>query len=165
MSRTRRNHEPGTKTSRPWDRAREAAATVRPAAAELKPLARSTGAAARRRVHKTRAWAAPQVEHAGQVLQDSVAPRVSALLSSAARRLEPAKPPRRRWRKLAGVGMLAAAAGVVAAVVRNRRKLEVTTSAAGAGADGVTPAAEMRDGQGRTGADAGAGVNRPVRTS
>jgi hypothetical protein len=165
MSRTRRNHEPGTKTSSPWHRARQAAAQVKPAAAQLKPLARSTGAAARHRVHKTRAWAAPQVERTGQVLQDSVAPRVAALLSSAARRLEPTKPPRRRWRKLAGVAMLATAAGAVAAVVRNRRKPEITTSAAEADADDVTPAAEMRDGQGRTSTDAGADVNRPVRTS
>ena len=165
MSRTGRNDEPGTKASSPRDRARQAAAQVKPVAAQLKPLARSTGAAARRRVHKTRAWAAPQVEHAGQVLQDSVAPRVSALLSAAARRLEPAKPPRRRWRKLAGIAMLTAAGGAVAAVIRNRRKPKITTSAAGADADDVTPAAEMRDGQGRTGTDAGAGVNRPVRTS
>jgi hypothetical protein len=165
MSRTRRNHEPGTKASSPWDRARQAAAQVTPAAAELKPLARSTGAAARRRVHRTRAWAAPQVEHAGRVLQDSVAPKVSALLSSAARRLEPAKPPRRRWRKLAGISLLAAAAGAVAAVVRNRRKPEITTSAAEADADYVTPAAEMRDGQARTSTVADADVNRPVRTS
>jgi hypothetical protein len=165
MSRTRRNHEPGTKASSPWDRARQAAAQVTPAAAELKPLARSTGAAARRRVHRTRAWAAPQVEHAGRVLQDSVAPKVSALLSSAARRLEPAKPPRRRWRKLAGISLLAAAAGAVAAVVRNRRKPEITTSAAEADADYVTPAAEMRDGQAGTSTDADADVNRPVRTS
>jgi hypothetical protein len=36
-------------------------------------------------VHRTRAWAAPRVEHTGQVLEDSedsVAPKVSALLSS-----------------------------------------------------------------------------------
>jgi len=165
MSRKGRNDEPGTKASGPWDRPRQAAAQVKPAAAQLKPLARSTAAAARRRVHKTRAWAAPQVEHAGQVLQDSVAPRVSALLSAAARRLEPAKPPRRRWRKLAGVAMVAAAAGAVAAVVRNRGKPKITTSAAEAGADDVTPAAEMRDGQGRTSADAGADVSGPVRTS
>jgi len=165
MSRKGRNDEPGTKASSPKDRALEAAAQVKPVTAQLKPLARSTGAAAGRRVHKTRAWAAPHVEHAGQVLQGSVAPKVSALLSAAARRLEPAKPQRRRWRKLAGVSMLAAAAGVAAAVVRNRRKPEVTTSAAGADADDVTPAAEMRDGQGRTGTYADADVNRPVRTS
>jgi hypothetical protein len=163
MFRKGRNDEPGTKATSPTVRAREAAAQVKPVAAQLKPLARSTGAAARRRVHKTRAWAAPHVEQAGQVLQDSAAPKVSALLSAAARRLEPAKPRRRRRRKLAGVSMLAAAAGVVAAVIRNRGKPEVTTSAVGADADDVTPAAAMRNGQGRTGADAG--VNRPVRTS
>src|SRR5260221_691424 len=139
MSRTGRNDEPGTKASSPWHRARQAAAQVKPAAAQLTPLARSTAGAARRRVRKTRAWAAPQVEHAGQVLQDSVAPRVSALLSAAARRLEPAKPRRRRWRKPAGVAMLAAAASAVAAVVRNRRKPEVTTPAAEAETDGATP--------------------------
>ncbi len=162
MSRTRRNDEPGTKASSPRDRARQAAAQVKPVAAQLKPLARSTGAAARRRVHKTRAWAAPQVEHAGQVLQDSVAPRVSALLSAAARRLEPERPG--RWRKLAGVAMLATAAGAVAAIVlRNRRKPDCTTSATGADADDVTPAPEMRDGQGRTSTDAD--VSGPVRTS
>jgi hypothetical protein len=61
--------------------------------------------------------------------------------------------------------MLAAAAGAVAAVVRIRGKSKITTSAAEAGADDVTPAAEIRDGQGRTSADAGADVNRPVHTS
>jgi hypothetical protein len=156
MSRTRRNHEPGTTASSPLDRPRQAAAQVKPVAAQLKPLARSTGAAARRRVHKTRAWAAPQVERTGQVLQDSVAPKVSALLSSAAQRLEPAKPPRRRWRKLAGISVLTAAAGAVAAVVLNRIKPEVTTSVAEADADDVTPAAELRDGQGTTSTDADA---------
>jgi hypothetical protein len=85
MSRKGRNDEPGTKPSSPWDRAGQAAAKVKPVAAQLKPLARSTGAAARRRAHKTRAWAAPQVEHAAQVMQGSVAPKVSALLSAAAR--------------------------------------------------------------------------------
>jgi len=164
MVRKGRNHEPGTKASSRRHRARQAAAQVKSAAAQLKPLARSTGAAARRRVHKTRAWAAPRAERAGQVLQDSVAPKVSALLSSAARRLEPAKPPRRRWRKLAGISMLAAAAGAVAAVIRNRRKPEVTTSAAEADAGDVTSAAEMRGGQTRTSNGTDADVNRTVRT-
>ncbi len=82
-------------------RVRWVAAQVKPAAAEMKPFAQRTGAAAKRRARKTRAWAAPQVERSGQVLQDSVAPTVSAWLSTAARRLEPAKPHRARWRKLA----------------------------------------------------------------
>jgi hypothetical protein len=165
MFRKKRNDEADTGASGAWDRVRQAATQVMPVAARMKPLARSTGLAARRRVHRTRAWAAPQVERTGQVLQDSVASKVSALLSSAAQRLEPAKPPRRRWRKLAGISMITAAAGAVAAVVRNRRKPEVTTSAADADADDVTPAAEMRDGQGTTSTDADADVNGQVGTS
>ena len=73
------------------------------AAARVKPLARSTRAAAGRGVHSTRAWAAPQVERTGHVLQDSVAPKVAALLSSAAERLEPEKPRRKRWPRLAAI--------------------------------------------------------------
>ncbi len=169
MSRMKRNDKDMAANSA-WDRARQAAAQAKPVAAQVKlvaarvkPLARSTGAAARRRVHRTRARAAPQVERTGQVLQDSVAPKVSALLSSAAQRLEPAKPRRRRWRKLVGVSMLTAAASAVAALVRNRSKPDFTTSPAEADADDVTPAAEMRDGQARTSTDGD--VNGEVRTS
>jgi hypothetical protein len=154
MSRMKRNHKVGMAANGAWDRARQAAAQVQ-------PLAGSTGAAARRRVHKTRAWAAPQVERTAQVLQDSVAPKVSALLTSAARRLEPARPRRRPWRKLAGIAVLTAAAGAAAALVLNRRKPAVTTSAAEA--DELTPAAELRDGQART--STGADVTGRVRTS
>src|SRR5436190_15884068 len=112
--RKRNHHQADVAASKAWRRARQAADQVRPAAAQVKPLAKSTGAAARRRVHTTRAWAAPRVERTGRVLQDSAAPKLSALLSSAARRLEPAKPQRPRWRKLAGISMLTAAAGAVA---------------------------------------------------
>ena len=52
-------------------------------AERAKPLAKSTGEAARRGFLRTRAWAAPQVERSGQALQDTVAPKVSAMLSSA----------------------------------------------------------------------------------
>jgi hypothetical protein len=152
----KRNHEPGTAANGTWDRARQAAA-------QAQPLARSTGAAARRRVHTTRAWAAPQVERTAQVLQDSVASKVSALLSSAAQRLQPAKPRRRPWRKLAGLSVLTAAAGAVAALVLNHRKPKLTTSAADADADEVRLTAQTRDGQARTNTDAD--VNGRVRTS
>src|SRR5258708_3323276 len=139
---------------------------VRHAAAQVKPLARTTGAAARRRVHRTRAWAAPQLERTGQVLQDTIAPKVSAVLSSVAQRLEPAQPRRRRWRKLAGGSLLPAAARAVAARVLKRRKPDATTPA-GEDADEVTPAAHTRDEQAKTGpgADADADVNGRVRTS
>jgi hypothetical protein len=122
---------------------------VTEAAAQLKPLAKTTGEAAKRGVHRSRAWAAPQVERTGQVLQDSVAPKVSDLLSSAAQRLDPGKPRQRRWRKLAGVSMLTAAASAAAAVFFKRKKQEVTTPATETDAEDVTPAKEMHNGQGQ----------------
>jgi hypothetical protein len=164
MFRKKRNGEADTGASSAWDRVRQAAAQVMPLAARMKPLARSTGLAARRRVQKTRAWAAPQVERTGQVLQDNVAPKVSALLSSAAERLEPAKPPRRRWRTLVGISMITAAASAVAAVVRRRKKPDLTTSA-DADAGDVTSAAEMGNGQAGTSTAADADVNGQVGTA
>src|SRR5258708_20543370 len=133
-----------------------------PVAARMKPLARSTGLAARRGARRTRAGAAPQVERTGQVLQDSVAPKVSALLSSAARRLEPAKPPRRRWRKLAGISMITAAASAVAAVGRSRKKPDLTTSADADAGDG-TFAAAMGNRQAGAPTPPSPGLNRPRR--
>jgi hypothetical protein len=158
MSRRRRNHQAGAAASTAWRRAHQAAAQVR-------PLAMTTGAAARGRVHRTRAWAAPRVERTGQVLQDRLAPRLSALLSSAARRLEPAKPRRPRWRKLAGISVLTAAAGAVAAGVRNHRKPDVMTSAAEPDAGDAAPTAQMRDEPAMASTDADADVNGRVRTS
>src|SRR5215470_362907 len=113
---------PKKRTDAIRDTARQAAARLRPAAARAKPLARSTGAAARRQLRRTRAWAAPQVERSSKALQEKVAPKVSAALSSAAKKLDPAQPRHRRWRKPAGLATLTAAGGAAAAFVRNRMR-------------------------------------------
>jgi len=113
---------PKKRTDAIRDSARQAAARLKPAAARAKPLARTTGAAARKQVLRTRAWAAPQVERSGKVLQQKVAPKVSAALSSAAKRLDPAKARHRRWRKPAGLATLTAASGAAAAFLRNRMR-------------------------------------------
>ncbi len=106
--------------------ARQAAAQLKPAAEmateKAKPYARSAGRAARRQMLRTRAWAAPQVERSGQVLQDTVAPKAAAMLSEAARRIDPAHPRQRRWRKGVGLATLTAAAGAVTAWLRARRQ-------------------------------------------
>lgn len=106
-------------------RARRAKARLAPAAAKVKPLADKAGEATARRVRRTRRWAAPQVKRAGEVLQDnvapkvsaalqnSVAPKVSAMMSSAAERIDPDQPRR-------GSGRLTSA--VKAAVARMRRR-------------------------------------------
>ena len=78
-------------TRQVWQRARQAAQDAKPVVAQVKPLASDTKDAAARGLLKARAWAAPQVEHTGQVLQDSVAPKVAAALTSTAQRLEPDK--------------------------------------------------------------------------
>jgi hypothetical protein len=104
------------------DSARQAAARLRPAAKRAKPMATNAGAAARRQLLRTRAWAAPQVERSGQVLQRKVAPKVSAALSSAAQKLDPAKARQRRWRRPAGLATLTAAGGAAAAFLRNKMK-------------------------------------------
>jgi hypothetical protein len=163
MSRKKRNHRARMAATGAERRARRVAAQVKPVAAQVKPLAQSTGAATIRRVRKTRTWAAPRVERTGLVLQHNVAPKVSAWLSAAARRLEPAKPRRARWRKLAGISVLTAAAGAAAAVARNRKKPDSITPAAETDAGDVAPAAATSDGQAMASADAD--VDGQVRTS
>jgi hypothetical protein len=113
---------PKKRTDAIRDMARQAAARLKPAAARAKPLARNTGVAARRQLLRTRAWAAPQVERSGQVLQDKVAPKVSAALSSAAKKLDPSEARKRRWRKPAGLATLTAAGGAAAAFLRSKMK-------------------------------------------
>jgi hypothetical protein len=146
-------------------RVRRVAAQVKSAAAPMKPFAQRTGAVTKRRVRRTRTWAAPQVERTGQVLQDSVAPKVSAWLSTAARRIEPARPQRPRWRKLAGISVLTAAAGAAATFVRNRKKPDSANSAAATDAGHVAPATAMSDGQATAGSGADADADGQVRTS
>jgi hypothetical protein len=157
MSRMRnRKHETSTLAS--------GTQAARRTAARVRPLARNTGAVTARRVHQTRAWAAPQVERAGRVVQDRVAPRISALLSSAARRLEPARPQRRRWPKLVGGSAFTAAVAAVAALVRSRMKRDSASSAADADADDVKPVAKQTpNGQAKTSTDTN--TKQPTRTS
>jgi len=108
--------------------ARQAAAQLKPAAERAKPFAKSTREAARRQIHKTRAWAAPRVERSGQAFRDTVAPKVAGMLSSAAKRVDPAQPRHRRWTKPAGLATVSAAGGAVAAFLRGRRKTALTAS-------------------------------------
>jgi hypothetical protein len=119
----------GKKTTEAWDRTQKAAEQLKPAADQLKPLAKSTARAARRQLLRGRAWAAPQVERSGQVLQETVAPKVSAMLSSAAEKIDPAKPRTGRWRLPVGiVAAVAAAASAGAAILRGRSKNDTTST-------------------------------------
>jgi ferric-dicitrate binding protein FerR (iron transport regulator) len=137
MSRnTMHDRMPNALTST-WHRARQAAAWLQRASEQAKPSARTAGAAARHHANKARAWAAPQVERAGQVLQDSIAPKTSSLLSAAASRIDPARPGRRRARKMAGASAIVAAAAATAATLRSRLKARAAAAAGPAAADGT----------------------------
>jgi hypothetical protein len=156
MSRIKSNHA----VSGIFGRARQAATQVKPTAAQVKTAASTAATASRRRVYKTRVWAAPQVDRTGQVLQDRVAPKVSAVLSAAARRLEPAKPKHRPWRKLAVGSVLTTAASAIGAVVLSRRKATAPAPDE-ANADKVTPTVQTLDGQARTSTEADGRVSTP----
>ena len=123
-------------------------------AAQMKPVARSARAATTRGVHTTRTWSAPRVERTGQVLQDSVAPKVASVLSSAAQRLDPGKPREVRWRRPAGIAAVTAAASAAAAVVLRRKKHGVAPSPAEQ--EDLASAEEMGDRQATTSSDADA---------
>jgi hypothetical protein len=173
MSRTNPQQRTGNVVTSAWRRARETVVRLQPAADKVMPLAKNAGTAARHQTDRTRAWAAPQVEKAGQVVQDSIAPKVSSLLSAAARRLEPDKPRRRRWRKVAGVSAVTAAASALAAALRSRVKasavpapedLEDTggmAAAETAPASDTAPATENRDGRRSPSSDVTQGSGAP----
>jgi hypothetical protein len=127
-----------------WRRAHEAAAWLQPAAEQVKPLART----ARQGANKARTWAAPQVERAGQVLQDSIAPKTSSLLSAAARRIDPTRPRLRRARKLAGASAILAGTAAAAAAVRRRLKASAAPANDAAEATGTLSGAETAPGTG-----------------
>jgi hypothetical protein len=143
------NRTPNAQTST-WHRARQAAAQLQRVAAQIKPPARIAGAAARHRANKARAWAAPQIEHAGQVLQDKIAPKTASLLSAAATRVDPGRPSRRRGRKLAGASAVVAAAAAAAAALR--RRLKASTAAT---ADPAAPAPTVSGAESAPGAEQG----------
>lgn len=170
MSRNKANHRTANVATSTWRRARLTAARLQPAADHGTPLARKAATAAKRQADRKRSWAASHFEQAGRVVQDSIAPKVSSLLSATARRLVPARPRRPRWPKLVGASAAAAAASA-AAVVRSRIKAAAATATtpdqAQAGgiapATGTAAATKMADGQRSTGSEVR--QNTEVRTS
>lgn len=139
-------------------------------AAQVVPMAKNAGQAARHgaeaartwaepqlraarswaepQVRAARSWAAPRVEQAGVAVRDRIAPTVSGALVDASHRLEGAgeQHQRRRWPRLvAVVAMIAAAASAVAAVVL-KRQAEVVLTPEDQPADGGATAASAGDG-------------------
>ena len=166
MSPTTTNEKVAAAAAVAQVRARELAARVKPAAAQVKPLARSTQEAALRRMYATRVWAAPRVERTGQVLQDSVAPKVADMLSSAAHRIEPERPRSRNWWTLSGLLVLIAGAATAAAIALRKRSTANSADPADEAdtGDAAPGASEAAPGTGQP-ADSNTDATRAGRTS
>jgi hypothetical protein len=171
MSLRSKNNGGASTVSSASSLAREKAAQVGPLAREKAsqavPLAKSAGAAAmhgadelatraKPHVHRARKWAAPRVERTGKAVEEKVAPQVSAMMTKAARRLDPERKSRRHARLARGVALLAAAASA-SAVVALLRKKGVLPDIGGTGAADADP--------GHSAGDQGADAHDPAATT
>ena len=115
--------------------ASQAVPLAQQAAQQAVPLARSAGDSVRQGadsavawatpiVDSARSWAAPQLEQSAYTINENLAPRISAALIAAARKIDaPQRKPRRRpVAVLAGTALLTAAAGAGAAAILARRR-------------------------------------------
>jgi hypothetical protein len=112
---------------------------ARKAATRVTPVAKSTGATAAQGiqnarawaaprigqgVHDARGWAAPRIERAGHALEERIAPKVSGMMTATAHRVDPSNGSssgRRVWMRIvAGVTLVSALGGIVAAILRKR---------------------------------------------
>ncbi len=130
------------------------------------PVAKSAGIAARDgarsaaawsapRVNGARAWTAPRIERSGLVIRDTMAPKISEMLTATARRVDVTEPradataPRRRWPMVVAGTALLAAAGAAAVVVLRRRNDDGTCESSAEAADAGTSQQIAQDGQSR----------------
>lgn len=151
------------------------------------PVAKTAGMAARGgarsvtvwivpRVNGARAWTAPRIEQGGLAIRDTVAPRISEMLTATARRLDVTAPradviaPRRTWPKVVAAMVMLAASGAAAAAVLQRRKHDQTGGApadaarAGTGLQTAQEGQQRADGKadGRGGTEEDAGRQSPA---
>jgi len=78
---------------------------------------------ARPRVSVARSWMAARAARGSVSVQETVAPRLSAMLATVARRLDPPQPKARRWpRAMAGLTLLAAGGAAAAAMALRSRQ-------------------------------------------
>jgi hypothetical protein len=114
-------------------RARRIATQASKLAGQARPMTKAAGTNAKRgagtaadwarpHVIRARAWMAIRASRGSVVVQDKVAPRVSAMMATAAKKLDPPKRQSRRLPKvLAGTALLVAgAAAATAMAIRNR---------------------------------------------
>jgi hypothetical protein len=140
------------------DKATKARRQAGEAASRVAPVAASARVTARQGMRRARTWTAPRLERTGQALEKRVAPRISAMLGAAARRIEP--PPKRRLWPFLTAGVVTAAAAAGAAIRMVTRRGAETTTQLGKAAEKEAPAQSES-----AAATKAADVNGRVRTS
>ncbi|WP_018654273.1 hypothetical protein [Actinomadura flavalba] len=96
--------------------ARQGAST---AAERIGPAAQQTRVATADGILAAREWSAPRLERAAKYVESDLAPKVSAVLSDTAQRVEPPKP--RRGRKFALTALVAVAlVGIASVIAKNK---------------------------------------------
>jgi hypothetical protein len=105
----------------------------------------SARTAARNGIHHARIWAAPRLERTGHTLEDQVAPRMAAMLSAAAQRIEPVPVRRRRRWPVLAAGLITAAglSATAAYLVKRRTAAKASEFPAPAGATSTTMPTEV----------------------
>jgi hypothetical protein len=123
----------GFSTQAAQDWARQAGQYLRArqiaAQAQLAPRAANARIAAQQGLLGARAWTAPRLDSVGQALQEQMAPQLAAALSSAARRIEPPRPRRRRWPAFVASAIVFAGGSATAVIIMNRRNSQPATEA------------------------------------
>ncbi|MHB1595583.1 MAG: hypothetical protein ACYCO9_15730 [Streptosporangiaceae bacterium] len=112
----------GPATKKAATAAQQGAQNVRVRAGTARQGANQVADWARPQVIRTRSWMAARAASGSHSVQETVAPKVSSMLATAARKLEPPRPKARRWpRKFLRITLLtAAAAAVTGIMLRNR---------------------------------------------
>ena len=118
---------------------------ARRAGAAGRPMTASARTAARKGIHHARIWAAPRLERTGQTLEDQVAPKMAAMLSAAAQRIEPVPARRRRRWPVLAAGLVAAAglSATAAYLLKRRAAAHAPKFSAPADADSTTMPTEV----------------------
>ena len=100
----------------------QAAPVTRKAAMSARQGAGGAANWAKPRVGWARAWMAVRAARGSVAVQETLAPRLSSMLATAARKLDPPKTKSRRWPKvLAGTALLAAGGAAAAAMALRSR--------------------------------------------
>ena len=104
---------------------------ARRAAVQAGPLTAGARLTVRKGIHHARSWAAPRLDRTGNALEEQLAPKMAAMLSAAAHRIDPAPSRRRRWPLLVAGLAASAGLGATAAYLAKRRGRAETATITG----------------------------------